>query len=537
MSDDPRSAPPEAPAGAAESTEDPAAEPTTPSPPASRKVQIKIGSQRDDFRKVKRSSSIQEVWPESESKDEVEPAAPPPAETPPTEEPAAETPADEAPAEPAVPHVADNVAAAAAELADLVAPSEDGLSPELQAEIDAALGDVSLNDDSFERMIAGADTTGVETELEVESRYPAKVVKVDRENIFFSVGARNEAVASMRQFDQPPEVGDEMDVVVARLDPEEGLYEVTVPGASVSVGDWPDLHEGMVVEARITGHNSGGLECQVNAIRGFIPASQIALYHVENLEEFVGQKMPCVVTEADPQRRNLVLSHRAVLEREREEAKQKLWEELEVGQVREGVVRRLHDFGAFVDLGGVDGLIHVSQLSWDRVDHPSEVLQEGQSVKVKIERIDRDTERIGLSYRDLIENPWTGAAEKYPIGSLVTGAVTRLMKFGAFVKLEPGVEGLIHISELAHHRVLRVSNVVKEGQEVEVKVMSVDVAAQRIGLSLKAAMAEPEPAAKDDSADEPEPAEPPKSRVPKRTKPLKGGLELRSDGDQFGLKW
>ena len=176
---------------------------------------------------------------------------------------------------------------------------------------------------------------------------------------------------------------------------------------------------------------------------------QVSVYRVENPEELVGQRLACVVTEASRERRNLVLSHRAVMERERNENREKLLAELAPGQIREGIVRSLKDFGAFVDLGGVDGLVHISQLSWDRVHHPSEVLEVGQKVKVRIEKLDKDTGKLSLSYREVGANPWQNVGSKYPVGTRVTGTVSRLMDFGAFVKLEPGVEGLIHISELA----------------------------------------------------------------------------------------
>ncbi len=243
----------------------------------------------------------------------------------------------------------------------------------------------------------------------------------------------------------------------------------------------------MVVEARVTGHNKGGLECEVSSLRAFIPASQISLYRVEDLSQFVGQKFNCVVTQADPAKRNLVLSRRGILEREKAEAKANLMSQLEVGQVREGVVRSLQEFGAFVDLGGVDGLIHISQLSWDRLRHASEALELGQKVRVKVQKIDPATGKISLAFRDLAENPWSHAAQKYTARSRVEGTVSRLMEFGAFVRLEPGIEGLIHISELAHKRVWRASDIVQEGQQVEVLVLSCDAEHQRISLSLKAA--------------------------------------------------
>ena len=187
------------------------------------------------------------------------------------------------------------------------------------------------------------------------------------------------------------------------------------PAPRSRVQDWSDLREGSVVEATITGENKGGLECQVNNIRGFIPAGQVSLYRVENLAQFVGERMLCVVTEANPDRRNLVLSRRALLEREQQEAKEKLLAELAPGQVREGIVRSIRDFGAFVDLGGVDGLLHVSQLSWARVKHPSEVLEVGQTVKVKIQKIDPETGKISLAMKELTESPWTNIAAKYPV--------------------------------------------------------------------------------------------------------------------------
>jgi len=196
------------------------------------------------------------------------------------------------------------------------------------------------------------------------------------------------------------------------------------------------------------------------------------------------------------------------------------------------------DFGAFVDIGGVDGLIHVSQLSWDRVNHPSEVLEEGQRVQVKISKIDRDAQRIGLSYRDIVDNPWTKAAEKYAVESVVSGTVLRLMEFGAFVKLEPGVEGLVHISELAYHRVTRASHIVKEGDEVNVKVLSVDPSSQRISLSLKQTMADPKAAEREKkSAGDDEPDGTRESAVKEHKGPLKGGIGRKSGGEQFGLKW
>src|SRR5262245_12483022 len=404
-------------------------------------------------------------------------------------------------------------------------------SDELEAEVEAALGGLSLD------TIVAGDLKTDASRLENGSRHRAQVVDLHGDDVFFSLGGKNQGVTSVRNFTEPPKPGDMVDVMVTGYSSEDNLYLLSVPGGAVVSGDWSDIAEGSMVEARVTGANTGGLECHVSNLRGFIPVSQISMYRVENTADYVGQKLICVVTEANERRGNLVLSRRAVLEREKEESKKSLLAELAPGQMREGTIRKIHDFGAFVDLGGLDGLIHVSQLAWERVKHPSEVVQEGQKVRVRVERIDEATGKISLSLKNPEEHPWTNIEQRFPVGSTVKGPVSRIAQFGAFVKLAPGVEGLIHISELAHHKVYKVENVVKEGQEVECKVLDVDPEAQRMSLSLKAAIAKPEKA--DDGAKEKaEVEEPPRElAVPKRSGPLKGGIQRKSGGEQFGLKW
>ena len=407
----------------------------------------------------------------------------------------------------------------------------DPLPPDLEEELNAAMQDVSL--DAIADETADASATQI---LDPETRCDGTIVRMHGDNVFLSLGGRNEGVVSLRSFHEPPNVGDSMEVVIKTYNTEDGFYEVFVPGASIEVSGWGDLADGAVVEARITGANTGGLECMVNTIRGFIPASQIGLFRVEDFAEYIGQKLYCVVTEVNRRRKNLVLSHRALLEREKEEARRQLLEEIKPGQTREGVVRSIQDFGAFVDLGGVDGLVHISQLSWERVNHPSEVLKQGQKVEVKVEKVNSQTGKIALSYRELQEHPWAKVEEQFPVGEMAKGPVTRIAKFGAFVKLAPGVEGLIHISELAHHRVRTVGDVVSEGQEVDVKVLSVDTQSQRIALSIKAGLPEPEPEEK--PADESSQAESKlTAQRPKRKRPLKGGFDRPSGGESFGLKW
>ena len=406
-----------------------------------------------------------------------------------------------------------------------------GLSPELEAEYLAALGGESLDD------VLTEGSGSAPTELAPESKVTGTVGKIYREDIFVDLTGRNQGIVSVRQFEELPEVGSQLELLISRFNAEEGLYELTLPTAAIDVGDWSDVQVGQIVEATITGSNKGGLECQVSGIRGFMPMGQISMFRVETPEDYVGQRLPCVVTEANPERRNLVLSHRAVMERERAEKREKLLQELAPGQIREGTVRSLRDFGAFVDLGGVDGLIHISKLSWDRVHHPNEVLSEGQAVKVRVDKIDKEAGKIGLSYRDVGANPWDDVESKYPIGKRVMGTVSKIMDFGAFVKLEPGVEGLVHISELSHDRVHRTGDVVSEGQEMEVKIVSVDKEQQRIGLSLKALMEPPKKKEENQPSDE-DLAPPPDPKLAKqKVKNLKGGLGGPSGGEQFGLKW
>jgi small subunit ribosomal protein S1 len=410
-------------------------------------------------------------------------------------------------------------------------PNRRQRSEELEAEVEAALGGLSLD------QIVAADIKTDANRLESGSQHRAQVVDLHGDDVFFSLGGKNQGLASVRNFAEPPKPGDMIDVIVTGYSSEDNLYLLSVPGGGVVAASWTDIAEGSMVEARVTGANTGGLECEVGSIRGFIPISQISLYRTENAADYVGQKLVCIVTESNERRGNLVLSRRAVLEREKEESKKAILAELEPGQMREGTIRKIHDFGAFVDLGGVDGLIHVSQLAWERVKHPSEVVQEGQKVRVRVERIDEATGKISLSLKNPEEHPWMNIEQRFPVGTTVKGPVSRIAQFGAFVKLAPGVEGLIHISELAHHKVYKVENVVKEGEEVECKVLEVDAEAQRIGLSLKAAIAKPEKSSEGDK-EKVEAEEPPRElAVPKRSGPLKGGIKRRSGGEQFGLKW
>ena len=374
------------------------------------------------------------------------------------------------------------------EAAPVVAPkilSNAGLGDDIDAEIEAALGGISMDD------VVDKTEAAVE-ELELNAKVQGLVTKIFKDSVFFKLANQYEGVAALHTFKEMPVEGETLPVTVRGLNKEDGLYELTVAGAVINVSDWDQLEEGAVVEAKVTGVNTGGLEASLGSIRGFIPGSQVSRYRVEDLAQFVDKKLQCVIVECNPDKRKLVLSHRAVLEREMEEKRKTLMEELEVGQIREGVVTKILDFGAFVDIGGAEGLIHISKISWTRVRHPSEVMSEGEKVKVKVDKIGEDG-KIGLSHRDTLDHPWHSADNNFNEDDIITGTVTKLMEFGAFVEIAPGIEGLIHISELAHHRVSKVSTVINEGDKVEVKVLSVDKDKQKVSLSRKACMDAPSP--------------------------------------------
>jgi small subunit ribosomal protein S1 len=413
-----------------------------------------------------------------------------------------------------------------------------GLDEDLEADFEAALGDLAIDD-----MLEAQAAIKAEAPLDPGTRITGVVLSIGADTAFIDLGGRRQGALKLAGYldrgEDLPEPGQPIEVGVGGRNEADGLYDVAPANRAVAVEDWSQLEAGMVVEARVTAANKGGLECEVAGLRGFMPASMVSTWRVENLEEMVGQTLESLVTEIVPAARRLVLSRRAVIEKQAAEAKVKMLETLEPGDELEGIVRSVRDFGAFIDIGnGVEGLVHVSELSWERVANPADVLQQGQQVRVIVKKIDPQTGKIGLSARALIESPWKRAADKYHVGATVRGTVTRIAQFGAFVRLEPGVEGLVHISELATRRIRSVSDVVKEGEQVECRVLAIDPHEQKLALSIKALA--PPPAAKHAASEpEPEEAEPEAPPPPRkqRTTPLKGGVGGDSDGSRFGLKW
>ncbi len=360
-----------------------------------------------------------------------------------------------------------------------------------------------------------------------------KVISVRGKCIFVDLGGKSEGILSVTDFEegQLPEPGSSIDVVVERFDPEEGVQILRLKGAAIDA-DWTNLKKGVTVEARVTKTIKGGLEVDVDGIRGFLPISQIDLSRVEDAASYVNQKFKAIVTEANQRDKNLVISRRELLEQERAEQREKTWATLEEGQIRDGVVRSIKDFGAFVDLGGVDGLLPIGEMSWSRVSKVDEMVKTGDLVKVKVLKIDRVARKLTLGLKQLTPSPWEVASEKYPRGMMVKGKVSKIMDFGAFVELEPGIEGLIHISELSPTRVRRVADIVKPAQEVEVRVLKVEPEVKRIALSLLPAKGVT-PAAEEEEEEDADDDETPLPPRPEPKIPLKGGLGDREHRSSF----
>ena len=280
-------------------------------------------------------------------------------------------------------------------------------------------------------------------------------------------------------------VGDALELIITKVEEENYVLSKRKVDA---LHAWDDLiqkfESGEVFEAEVKDVVKGGLVVDLG-VRGFVPASLVEDYFVEDFEDYKGKKMRFKITELDKEKGRLILSHRAVVEQEKASKKRQVIDNIKEGDVLTGKVQRLASFGAFVDLGGIDGLVHISQVAHEHVDDVSSVLSEGQEVKVKVLSVDNANERIALSIKDTIPGPWTGIESKAAKGSILTGTVKRLVSFGAFVEVFPGIEGLVHISQISHKHINTPHEVLKEGQEVEVKVLDVNETDKRLSLNIK----------------------------------------------------
>ena len=339
-----------------------------------------------------------------------------------------------------------------------------------------------------------------EMNLEVENVYnegdrvTGKVTKIEEKSVTVEItGAPFDGVIPISELsslhiekasDAVTE-GDELELIITKVEDENYVLSKRKVDAENAWGSLEEAYANKeTIETEVKDVVKGGLVVDLG-VRGFIPASLVEDYFVESFEEYKGRKMSFKIVEMDKDKNRLILSHRAVIQEEKESQKVDIMESLEEGQVLEGTVQRLASFGAFVDIGGVDGLVHISQLSHEHVEKVSDVLKEGDKVNVKVLSVDRDSERISLSIKETLPGPWEGIEEKAPKGSKLEGTVKRIVSYGAFVELFPGVEGLVHISRISHQHIGTPDEVLKEGQKIEVKVLEVNPFEKRLSLSIK----------------------------------------------------
>ncbi|HTO24549.1 MAG TPA: 30S ribosomal protein S1 [Gaiellaceae bacterium] len=361
----------------------------------------------------------------------------------------------------------------------------------------------TINDPRLEE---GVWTTGPDGELvpDYESTFPTinegevvhgTVVRVDKDEVLVDIGYKSEGVIpvselSIRRSVNPADevaIGDEIAALVMTKEDAEGRLILSKKRARFEIA-WKAIegaHEqGEAVTGRVIEVVKGGLILDLG-VRGFLPASLVDIRRVQDLDEYLGQELKCKVIELNRSRNNVVLSRRAVLEEERKEQRQQILDKLQPGDVVEGQISNIVDFGAFVDLDGIDGLIHISELSWSHVNHPSEILSIGDTVRVKVLDIDRDRQRISLGLKQTQEDPWQRIVDTYNVGDELEGKVTKVVTFGAFVEILDGVEGLVHISELAPHHVESPREIVHPGDEIRVKILEIDSERRRLSLSAK----------------------------------------------------
>ncbi|MDE3088224.1 MAG: 30S ribosomal protein S1 [Chloroflexota bacterium] len=337
------------------------------------------------------------------------------------------------------------------------------------------------------------------------------VIRVDPREILVDIGAKSEGIVDQREMEgmsadavKKIQVGERVLAFVLRTEDREGNVVLSLSRAQME-RDWREAEELLkseqVFEAQVAGFNKGGLIVRVGKVRGFVPATQLESTSRKRIEPsaegsdsdlaaLVGKKLQLKVIELDRERNRLILSERAALRELRKGQKDRLLTELKEGEIRTGTVTSVADFGVFVALGGVDGMIHLSELSWTKINHPSDLVKVGDQVQVQVLSVDRERERIALSLKRLQPEPWTTVEERYKVGQLVSGTITKLASFGAFARLDDNIEGLIHISELADRRIQHPKEVVKEGDVVTLRVIRIDGARRRLGLSLKRATEE-----------------------------------------------
>ncbi|MBO8126690.1 MAG: bifunctional 4-hydroxy-3-methylbut-2-enyl diphosphate reductase/30S ribosomal protein S1 [Firmicutes bacterium] len=357
------------------------------------------------------------------------------------------------------------------------------------------------------------------SKLEKGATVKATVVQVEPERVLVDVGYKTEGIIELRDLSrfkvddarEVVSVGDIFNVIVIKPENEDGHPILSKKRADAQEA-WEQIMRAKegdgIITATVKEEVKGGLLVDLG-VRAFVPASQVSVKYVEDLSQYIGKELQFKIIEVDEKRRNVVLSHKEIEEEQQEAAREEVFTTLKEGDVITGTVKRLTDFGAFVEIKpGVEGLLHVSEIAWERVKHPRDVLTEGEQIQVKVLGVDKEKGRISLGRKQVLPDPWTTLAQKVSEGDIIKGTVTRTVDFGAFVKIEPGVEGLVHISELAYHHVATPEEVVKPGDEVDVKVLSIDPEARRVSLSIKQTQPQPKKEASKPKQEEPIQEEP-----------------------------
>jgi small subunit ribosomal protein S1 len=355
---------------------------------------------------------------------------------------------------------------------------------------------VTESNESFEDIFSQYEKTHSRKKEDRGKQLEGTVIAVSAESVFFDIGFKTEGIIPLAVFQRAGEVvkpGDHMPVSVKGRDPE-GYYELSRQKIARPT-DWSSLEQAFAdkttVVGTVTGVIKGGFSVDVG-VRAFMPASRSGVRDAADMEKLIGQEIRCRIIKLDATQEDVVVDRRALAEEEELGAKERRYSEIREGETVRGTVRSLMDYGAFVDLGGIDGLLHVGEIAWSRVNKPADVLSVGQQIEARVLKVDPEKRRISLGMKQLQKDPWHSAVEKYKLGERARGTVTRVLEFGAFVELEPGIEGLIHVSEMSWAKKVRIaSDVVKPGETVEVVVLGVNPAEHRIALGLKQALGDP----------------------------------------------
>ena len=365
---------------------------------------------------------------------------------------------------------------------------------DLEAAFGSALAEAEhAEDESLEHLYI----TGAGGGVDVNSIIDGTVVRVEGDEVLIDIGYKSEGIVPLDEWDHgapPPQPGDKVAVLLEEIEDEFGLILLSKRKAD-RIRQWEDIvrskKEGDIVKGMVQRKIKGGLLVNIG-VNVFLPASQVDIRRPPDIGDYIGREIECMILKIDESRRNIVVSRRKMIEDQRQKLKESLLAEIQEGQIRKGVVKNIADFGAFVDLGGIDGLLHITDMSWGRIGHPSEMVKIDDELEVMILHVDRELEKIALGLKQKERSPWTDVESKYPPGTKVKGEVVNVMSYGAFVKLEDGIEGLVHISEMSWtKRVNHPSEIVSPGEEVEVVVLGINKEKQEISLGMKQAQPNP----------------------------------------------